>query len=333
MKFTSFLEEKFSFLLSQIIFIGSISLFFSLFNIPKLYIFTFATIFTTYTLLYLGFQFYKIKKKENRIKQQLLSLEEKYLIAEVLEKPTDLESKAYFEALQKACKSMNDKMTQIESEKEDYQEYIESFAHEIKTPIAVLALKIEDQKELKNELMKIENLVEQMLYYARMKTTEKDYFVKKLNLEEVVHICLLNYKEYLLTLKIRVEVQNLKQTIYTDEKWLIFILSQILQNAIKYQNKEQKKIKIEAKENTNNVLLSIEDNGCGIKEKNLSRVFESSFTGDNRKKSEATGMGLYLAKKLCDKLGLKMTISSVENEYTRIEICFPKGKFHNLNEE
>lgn len=329
-----FLEEKIFFLLFQMTFILGISLFLHIFAIPKLYILTFVLVLLAFTFLYLFLDFYKIRKKINRIKKQLLSLEEKYLIAEVVEKPKNLESRAYYDALQKACKAMNDKISQLEKEKEDYQEYIESFAHEIKTPIAILKLESEEKKEslLKEEIGNIENRVEQMLYYARMKTTEKDYFVKKVNIEEVVHSVLLNYKDYLLKQKVSLEVTNINQIVYTDEKWLIFILSQVMQNAIKYQNKKTKKIKIEGVEKENQVIVKIEDNGCGIKEKDRTRVFESSFTGENRSNKQATGMGLYLAKKLCDKLGLRMTIDSKENEYTRIEIIFPKGKMHNLND-
>ena len=81
-----------------------------------------------------------------------------------------------------------------------------------------------------------------------------------------------------------------------------------------------------------NILLVIEDNGCGIKASDLSRVFEKGFTGSNRNKANATGMGLYLSKKLCDRLGLKLDIASTEKEYTRLTITFPKGTVHNFSE-
>ena len=80
------------------------------------------------------------------------------------------------------------------------------------------------------------------------------------------------------------------------------------------------------------VVLVIEDNGCGIKASDLSRVFEKGFTGSNRNKANATGMGLYLSKKLCDRLGLKLDIASTEKEYTRLTITFPKGTVHNFSE-
>ena len=119
---------------------------------------------------------------------------------------------------------------------------------------------------------------------------------------------------------------------YTDEKWLSFILSQILQNSIKYFNKAENSLTVRSTESDTQVLLIIEDNGCGIKPSDLSRVFEKGFTGSNRKKTNATGMGLYLSKKLCCKLGLQIDLQSEENVYTRVTLTFPKGSVHLIAE-
>ena len=129
-----------------------------------------------------------------------------------------------------------------------------------------------------------------------------------------------------------INIHDIENVIYTDEKWLTFILSQIVQNAIKYFDKQENKLTIYSQDNGTNILLVVEDNGCGIKASDLSRVFEKGFTGSNRNKANATGMGLYLAKKLCDRLGLKLDIASTEKEYTRLTITFPKGTVHNLSE-
>ncbi len=169
--------------------------------------------------------------------------------------------------------------------------------------------------------------VDQILYYARSENPEKDYFIKELNLSDVVHKVLLKYRTYLLDEKMSVQVNNLEKIVYTDEKWLIFIISQTIQNAMKYMNKKEKKIEIEASENKDNVILSIKDNGCGIKSSDLVRVFEKGFTGGDRTKSKSTGIGLYLAKKICNKLGLEIKVDSVEHSYTKVEIVFPKSKF------
>ncbi len=242
--------------------------------------------------------------------------------------------KAYCYALKKACKSMNDEIGKITEEKQDYQEYVESFVHEIKIPIGALSLTFDNTKNytLKKETDKIFQLVEQMLYYARSENTEKDYFVKQLQLDEVIHNVILKFRHSLMERKAIINIHDIENVIYTDEKWLTFILSQIVQNAIKYFDKQENKLTIYSQDNGTNILLVIEDNGCGIKASDLSRVFEKGFTGSNRNKANATGMGLYLSKKLCDRLGLKLDIASTEKEYTRLTITFPKGTVHNFSE-
>ena len=173
--------------------------------------------------------------------------------------------------------------------------------------------------------------VDQILYYARSENPEKDYFIKELNLSDVIHKVLLKYRVYLLDEKISVKVNSLEKIIYTDEKWLIFIISQIIQNAVKYMNKKDKKIEIDARENKDNVVLSIKDNGCGIKDSDLTRVFEKGFTGNDRTKSKSTGIGLYLSKKICNKLGLEINIYSKYKEWTKVEIIYPKSNFNKMN--
>ena len=171
-----------------------------------------------------------------------------------------------------------------------------------------------------------------MLYYARSENTEKDYFVKQLQLDEVIHHVILKFRHSLMEKKAIINIHDIENVIYTDEKWLIFILSQIVQNAIKYFDKQENKLTIYSQDNGTNILLVIEDNGCGIKTSDLSRVFEKGFTGSNRNKANSTGMGLYLSKKLSDRLGLQLDIVSKENEYTRVKIIFPKGTIHSFSE-
>ena len=246
--------------------------------------------------------------------------------------PGDLQNKAYYYALKKACKAMNDKISQIEKEKQEYEEYVESFAHEIKIPIGALSLTFDNTKNyaLKKETDKLYRLTEQMLYYARSESTEKDYFVKKLNLEEVIHNVILKFRHDLIDHKVIIETHAIDQIVYTDEKWLTFILSQIIQNSIKYFDKQENKLTITGQDNDTNIILSIKDNGCGISSSDLSRVFEKGFTGSDRSKSNSTGVGLYLARKLSFRLGLKLDIASEEKEYTILQITFPKGTVHRI---
>ena len=172
-----------------------------------------------------------------------------------------------------------------------------------------------------------------MLYYARSENTEKDYFVKQLQLDEVIHNVILKFRHSLMERKSNYQYpwHRKMSFILMKNGWHSFYLKSC-KNAIKYFDKQENKLTIYSQDNGTNILLVIEDNGCGIKASDLSRVFEKGFTGSNRNKANATGMGLYLSKKLCDRLGLKLDIASTEKEYTRLTITFPKGTVHNFSE-
>ena len=335
MRFLTFLKSKIWFLIFVISFLVFNSILLGIFQVPFPFIILYCSIFLFYTFLSFGIYFYQERKKVEKMIHMVDSLEEKYLISTIMKRPKNLENLGYYEVLKKTCKSFHDKLSMIEEEKKDYREYIESFVHEIKTPISALSLMFDnlEQEEAKEELEKIYHLVEQILFYARSEDVYHDYFVKKIKLEEVIHQVLLNYKNYLLKRKIQLEIKDLDYFVYTDEKWLIFILSQIIQNSIKYLDKKRKKIEIKAKEEKNKLVLEIMDNGCGILSSDITRVFEKGFTGKNRKKEQATGMGLYLSNKLCEKLGLKLQIESKEKEYTKVILIFPKSSIHHIEEK
>lgn len=283
--------------------------------------------------LYLFFDYWRINKRSKEIKFLVDNLEEKYLICEVIKKPKQIENEAYFYALKKATKAMNDKISLLERKYKDYEEYIECFVHEVKTPLAALSLFLDNHNEveLHQEVKKIDNLVEQVLFYARSENPEKDYFIKSIELSEIIHQVIMQNKDYFLLNKISITTNDLDVLVATDEKWLIFVINQIINNSIKYMDKKEKKITIQAIKENNRILLEIIDNGIGIKESDLSRVFEKGFTGSDRLKSRSTGMGLYLASKICKKLGLNITIASKYQEGTKVVIAFPKSTFNKMD--
>ena len=217
---------------------------------------------------------------------------------------------------------------------QDYKDYIELWIHEVKLPIATSKLIIENNKNevtknIEEELDQIENYVEQALYYARSSTVEKDYYINKCILKDIVNTAILKNKSNLILNKINIELENLDLQVYTDSKWCIFILNQIIQNSIKYKKDGNSILQINAKENKENVVLNIKDNGIGIKQEELEKVFEKGFTGTNGRidGKKSTGMGLYLCKKLCEKLGLSIEIESKKDKYTQVKITFPKNSY------
>lgn len=189
--------------------------------------------------------------------------------------------------------------------------------------------KNEITKSIDEELNKIENYVEQALYYARSNTVEKDYCIKKANLKEIANEAIRKNKDILISKNIRIEINNIDKTVYTDTKWCTFILNQIITNCIKYSKNEDKCINIHAEEKKDKVILYIKDNGIGIKKGEITRVFEKGFTGTNGRLigKKSTGIGLYLCKKLCDKLGLKIELNGIENQETEVRIVFPKSSY------
>ena len=184
-------------------------------------------------------------------------------------------------------------------------------------------------KSINEELDKVENYTEQALYYARSNAVEKDYIITKANLKDIVNNAILKNKAMLLNQKISLDLDNLDQEVYTDGKWATFIINQIIQNSIKYSKDNDKKISIHAKAMSDKVILYIKDNGIGIKKGEITRVFEKGFTGENGRiiGKKSTGIGLYLCKKLCDRLGLAIELNSEKDKGTEVRIVFPKGSF------
>ena len=330
MSFGSFLEKNIIFILFQ--FILCVFLFFAFFLMEISFIFTllFILFILLFTFLYLFCIYLMKKKRALQIINSCNELEEKYYISEMMPKDNSVEGYPYYYALKEACKAMNDKISNIEKNERDYQEYIESFAHEIKTPIAALSLYAENKRDesLKYEIRKIEEYVEQVLYYARSDMPEKDYFVKKIKLNELIHPLILKNKDILLYEHITMNVHDLDKFVYTDEKWLSFMISQVLNNAIKYLDKDKKEIEIYSEVHDNQVVLVVLDNGCGIRASDMPRIFDKGFTGSNRKREYATGIGLYLVKKLSEKLDIAVSIDSKYQEYTKVSFVFPKSKMH-----
>ena len=278
--------------------------------------------------------YYKKNKYYNNLKNKLEDLEEKYLIAEIIETPNFSEGKILKEVLQETGKSMLENVNEYKHLSEDYKEYIELWIHEVKMPIATGKMIIENNKNevtesIDEELDKIENYVEQALFYARSNVSEKDYYIKKQNLKDIVNSTILKNKRSLLQNKVKLNLHELDVQVYTDSKWCIFIISQILQNAVKYSKVNNKEIEIFSVNNKENTILYIKDNGIGIKKGEITRAFEKGFTGTNGRIAgqKSTGMGLYLCKKLCNKLGLRIELNSRESIGTEIRIVFPKSSF------
>ena len=275
------------------------------------------------------------KRFYKKLLKMLKDLDEKYLITELIEKTTYIEEKLLKEILEDTNKSMLENVNKYKYMTEDYKEYIELWIHEIKLPIAASKMVIENNKNettksIAEELDKVENYIEQALFYARSNTVEKDYYIKANKLSDIANESIKRNKNVLIQDKISVELTDLDINVYTDAKWVIFILSQIIQNSTKYMKQEdRRKIEIYAKEKAEKVILYVKDNGVGIPEADLNKVFEKGFTGTNGRlqNKKSTGIGLYLCKKLCTKLQIGIEIESKLKKGTNVKLIFPKGSY------
>ena len=266
----------------------------------------------------LGFSYWKRKQQMQRLLDMTGQLSERYLISEVMELPEQAEDQVYYRILKMAGKSMLEQISEVKRERLEYKEYIEQWIHEIKTPITAMKLLCENHrtdwtKELLLELEKTNRFTEQALYYARSEHTEKDYSVREMALSNVVHQAIADNKYLLLQNGVHLKVEEMQDTVYSDEKWVRFILNQLIANAVKYRS-EQPVLHFSASRQQDQVILVVEDNGIGISSADLPRIFEKGFTGQNgRIVQQSTGIGLYLCKRLCEKLGIGITADSSEH--------------------
>ena len=273
------------------------------------------------------------KKRLSKLLDMAEQLKEKYLIPEVMPAPDQAEEQVYYQLLKMAGKSMLERISEVERERGEYRAYIEQWVHEVKTPITALKLLCENNRSpfSRDVLVELENInrcAEQALYYARSEHTEKDYSIREMNLADVVHGAIADNKYLLRQCDMTITVDNLELVVYADDKWVRFILNQIISNAVKYHSPQQPTLHIFAERLGDQVLLSIADNGIGIPESDLPRIFEKGFTGQNgRTIRSSTGIGLYLCKRLGDKLGIGLSASSAGSGGTTITLSFHINDF------
>lgn len=219
----------------------------------------------------------------------------------------------------------------------EYEEYIETWAHEIKTPLALMTFVLDNRKgeisfpiyqRLEYARTKMQEDVERMLYYARIKAEHLDYLFTQISLNEICKDVVDEYKNLIEEQKITInnEVGNIQ--VLSDKKGLLFILRQVLSNSIKYRDREEVNPFITLITNTDkesgNIILTIRDNGIGVKPYDLPFLFYKGFTGETgQTRKQSTGMGLYLANKVAKSLKIKLEVSEEYKEGFEISFLFP----------
>ena len=332
MKLSTYLKDKLYAFLIFTIYIIILILFLIALKLTSSII-IFITAFTVAVFfIILFYDYFRKRKFYEELLDKLYSLDKKYLLIEMLLEPNFLEGKILYDVLDEVNKNEHDLISKLKNKQEDFKEYIELWIHEVKLPLASLTLINRKDKNTLRELKRIEDDVEQILYYVRCENANNDYLIKEWNLDTIIKNVALRNKDDLLALDIDFKVDNCNLKVLTDSKWLEFIINQIVSNSIKYKKDKDSIIEITGEDYDNYVTITIYDNGKGISKSDLPRVFNKTFTGNNGRtlSSKSTGMGLYLCKELCNKLGHKIEIDSKVNEYTKVIITIYKKGLYNL---
>ena len=317
----SYLKKNLKIYLLLIVFIFIFILIFYLYNLP------FEVLFYSSSLCFIVALIVSIIDFNNYRKSYI---DLKYLESNILNNMEDLSKSLDIrvEYYQKIIERLHNEVEKLKiddnKKMENLADYYSMWIHQIKTPIAAINFLLDneeiDVKAFRQELFKIERYVEMVLTYIRLGSETSDYVITSINLDEVVRENIKKYATLFINKKIKLNYVSHETYVISDKKWLGFAFEQLLSNAIKY-TKSGGEISINISESK----LIIEDNGIGIYEEDLPRIFEQSFTGLNgRYEKKSSGLGLYLCKKTLDKLQHKIEITSEVNKGTKVIVSFPK---------
>lgn len=331
MRYRDYIADRWMQILLAGAFLAALLAFGFLAQIPGYYLAWVAAAFMGAGLAASLWDFFRKKEFFEVMEKSGEDLDKTWLLPELLKQPDFFEGKLAYSAMKAMERSMAERISAYEKERKEYKEFIELWVHEIKLPIATGKLLVENNREYYDESMleeldKIDAYTEQALFYARSNYVEKDYVLKKISLRQVTGEVLKKNRRVLLKSRISIDIHDLELEVYSDGKWLAFILEQILSNSIKYMGEGERKLEWYAEKHAEQVRLCLRDTGVGIPAKDLPRVFEKGFTGENgRTGRKSTGMGLYLCKKLCEKMGHCIEILSSEGQGCLVILCFPVG--------
>ena len=279
MKFLKYVQDNligiFIYLVTAIL----ITLMLAAFKTPSVALIITFILFILSGMLLLIISYLRKNKFYKLFMNNLEKLDKKFLILETLPEPTTYEEKIMVNSLYEINKSMIENIKISQKNINDFKEFVEVWIHEVKIPISSLVLKCHNNKEkydksFLSQIRRLDNNIDEILYYVRSEDTEKDFIITEIDLKEVVRNISLKNKDDLLENNIEFEVDLKAINVNSDKKWLEFIINQIINNSIKYKKESESIIKIESIENKDKVILEIYDNGIGIPEKDLNSLLE-----------------------------------------------------------
>lgn len=275
---------------------------------------------------YLFYQFVSRRKFYQRLSNPLMSLDDSFQKTE----PSPI-SEALENLLKDQYKHYQNQIKKLEHEQEEHLKFMDQWVHQMKTPLSVIDLSAQnldepDSSNIREETERMKTGLNTILYMARLRSIEQDFHIKPVSLSKIIHEVNGENKRFFIRNHVYPKIQIEKEIIVeTDEKWLFFMLSQLINNAVKYSAGLSNNIFLSTYEKEGEAVLEVQDNGVGIPNTDLKRVFSPFFTGENgRKFRESTGMGLYLTKEAANHLGHRIELDSVVGEGSTFRIIFPR---------
>ena len=275
-------------------------------------------------ILIMVFDFLRVKREHEAL-SSIRSMTD--VIAESLPKTVGIKDEDYKQILRLLSEEHNDYRTQTNRKYSDMIDYYTVWAHQIKTPIASMRLHLQNEdsvlsRTLSSDLRRIEQYVEMVLTFLRLNSESTDYVIKEYDLDKIVKQAVRKFSSDFIGRKLSLVYEPLNTTVITDEKWLSFVIEQVLSNALKYTPAGSITITLE-----NEKTLRIRDTGIGIAPEDLPRIFENGYTGYNgRTYKKASGIGLYLCKRICNNLGHAIAARSIVDVGTIIDINLAQTK-------
>lgn len=302
------------------LFPATLALVFFLYNLPAEPVVYTALLYVTIGIVFFLIDFFQYYNRHKLLQDLKNSIT---LNIDKLPEPVDIIEKDYQDLIDIIYKKNVQIAYEADISRSDLMDYYTLWAHQIKTPIAAMRLILQSEEseqnsELSMELFKIEQYVEFVLQYLRLESMSSDLVLKDYSLDDIVKQAVRKYARIFIRKKIKLDFQELNCRVLTDEKWLVFVIEQILSNALKYT--KEGSVSIYMSKDLDKTLV-IEDTGIGIEEEDLTRIFERGFTGYNgRWDKKSTGLGLYLCKKILQKLSHSITVDSQVDKGTKVKI-------------
>ena len=272
-----------------------------------------------FVLMVLLFDYIKYKEKVNKISQICNDISSCYSV-KINDK--NIFDEYYLDIINELLKENRKQVSQIQKRVSDINDYFSIWVHQIKTPIASMKLKIDNEQmdllQLASDLNRIDHYVDLVLSFLKFDEEKIDLYFRKTDVDRIMRESLKKFSNDFIIKKIRLDYKLSKREVLTDEKWLSFVFDQLLSNALKYTDKGTISIYYDG-----DSCLCIKDSGIGIALADMERLFEKGFTGYNgRQYKKASGIGLYMCKRMCDKLNIAISIESIVNEYTLVKLKF-----------